>query len=76
MDTSHILAPAGTTRRQLYILAHECGHIALHSAPRTGRKAALSAACSALDKAAKVLRRLSGSLARSWYSLVPSAYST
>jgi hypothetical protein len=38
MDTGHILAPAGTTRRQLYILAHECGHIALHSTPRTGSK--------------------------------------
>jgi hypothetical protein len=30
MDTGHILAPTGTTRRQLYILAHECGHIAPH----------------------------------------------
>jgi hypothetical protein len=38
MDTGHILAPAGTTRRQLYILAHECGHIALHSTPWTGSK--------------------------------------
>jgi hypothetical protein len=31
-------APAGTTRRQLYILAHECGHIVLHSTTRTWRK--------------------------------------
>jgi hypothetical protein len=38
MDTGHILAPAGTTRRQLYILAHERGHIALHSTTRTWRK--------------------------------------
>jgi hypothetical protein len=38
MDTGHILAPTGTTRRQLYILADECGHIALHSAPRTRSK--------------------------------------
>jgi hypothetical protein len=38
MDTGHILAPAGTTRRQLYILTHECGHIALHSTPWTGSK--------------------------------------
>jgi hypothetical protein len=38
MDSGHILAPAGTTRRQLYILALECGHIALHSTPRTGSK--------------------------------------
>ena len=29
MDTGHILAPGGTTRRQLYIVAHEGGHIAL-----------------------------------------------
>jgi hypothetical protein len=36
--TSAILAPAGTTRRQLYILAHECGHIVLHSALKSGRK--------------------------------------
>jgi Ni/Co efflux regulator RcnB len=26
-----ILAPNGITRRQLYVLAHECGHIVLHS---------------------------------------------
>lgn len=26
-----ILAPDGITRRQLYVLAHECGHIVLHS---------------------------------------------
>lgn len=25
-----ILAPEGVTRRQLYVLAHECGHIVLH----------------------------------------------
>lgn len=28
-----ILAPSGVTRRQLYVLAHECGHIVLHSSP-------------------------------------------
>ena len=28
-----ILAPEGITRRQLYVLAHECGHIVLHSSP-------------------------------------------
>ncbi len=28
-----ILAPAGVTRRQLYVLAHECAHIVLHSHP-------------------------------------------
>jgi hypothetical protein len=30
--------PAGTTRRQLYILAHECGHIGLHSTPVVSRR--------------------------------------
>src|SRR5262249_61795115 len=30
-----ILAPDGITRRQLYVLAHECGHIVLHSSPST-----------------------------------------
>lgn len=30
-----ILALAGVTRRQLYVLAHECGHILLHSTPET-----------------------------------------
>lgn len=33
-----ILAPEGVTRRQLYVLAHECGHIVLHSAPATRSK--------------------------------------
>ena len=33
-----ILAPAGVTRRQLYVLAHECGHMVLHSAPHTRTK--------------------------------------
>jgi len=31
-SAGRILAPAGITRRQLYVLAHECGHIVLHSA--------------------------------------------
>ncbi|MEQ1649181.1 MAG: hypothetical protein ABL898_11390 [Hyphomicrobiaceae bacterium] len=31
--TGKILAPEGITRRQLYVLAHECGHIVLHSTP-------------------------------------------
>ena len=34
-----ILAPEGITRRQLYVLAHECAHILLHSSPATMRKA-------------------------------------
>jgi hypothetical protein len=34
LAAGRILAPTGTTRRQLYVLAHECGHIALHSAPK------------------------------------------
>lgn len=29
-NEGQILAPAGVTRRQLYVLAHECGHIVLH----------------------------------------------
>lgn len=29
-----IVAPEGRTRKQLYILAHECGHIALKHTPR------------------------------------------
>jgi len=33
-----ILAPDGITRRQLYVLAHECGHIVLHSSPSTWGK--------------------------------------
>ncbi len=31
LGTGRILAPPGITRRQLYVLAHECGHIVLHS---------------------------------------------
>jgi hypothetical protein len=38
LATGVILAPAGTTRRQLYVLAHECSHIALHSALKSRRK--------------------------------------
>jgi hypothetical protein len=34
--TGRILAPQGVTRRQLYVLAHECGHNVLHGSP-TGR---------------------------------------
>lgn len=30
-NEAKILAPEGVTRRQLYVLAHECGHIVLHS---------------------------------------------
>jgi hypothetical protein len=30
LSQAKILAPEGVTRRQLYVLAHECGHIALH----------------------------------------------
>jgi hypothetical protein len=33
-----VLAPDGLTRRQLYVLAHECGHIVLHSHPSTWSK--------------------------------------
>lgn len=32
-DKGRILAPEGITRRQLYVLAHECGHIVLHNTP-------------------------------------------
>src|SRR5687768_9991255 len=28
--TGHINAPEGRSRKQLYILAHECGHVALN----------------------------------------------
>jgi hypothetical protein len=28
-----IVAPEGSTRRQLYVLAHECAHVLLHSTP-------------------------------------------
>jgi hypothetical protein len=38
LATGAIFAPAETTRRQLYVLAHECGHIALHSALKSRRK--------------------------------------
>lgn len=31
--TGRILAPVGVTRRQLYVLAHECGHNILHGTP-------------------------------------------
>ena len=30
-DEAKILAPEGVTRRQLYVLAHECAHVVLHS---------------------------------------------
>lgn len=33
LNTGRILAPSGVTRRQLYVLAHECGHILLHRSP-------------------------------------------
>lgn len=33
-----ILAPEGVTRRQLYVLAHECGHVVLHGTPDTWTK--------------------------------------
>jgi hypothetical protein len=38
LATGAIFAPAGTNRRQLYVLAHECGYIALHSALKSRRK--------------------------------------
>jgi hypothetical protein len=38
IGSGKILAPNGITRRQLYVLAHECGHIVLHSSPRTWNK--------------------------------------
>lgn len=37
-DKGRILAPEGITRRQLYVLAHECGHIVLHNSPATWSK--------------------------------------
>ena len=33
LNDRKILAPEGITRRQLYVIAHECGHIVLHSQP-------------------------------------------
>lgn len=33
LNTGRILAPQGVTRRQLYVLAHECAHIVLHRTP-------------------------------------------
>ena len=33
-----IVAPEGITRRQLYVLAHECGHVLLHSSPASATK--------------------------------------
>ena len=38
IGTGKILAPEGVTRRQLYVLAHECGHIILHRLPSTWAK--------------------------------------
>jgi len=38
--TGRILAPEGFTRRQLYVLAHECGHNVLHGTPAGMAKAA------------------------------------
>ena len=38
LATGHNLAPAGVTRQQLYVVAHECAHIALHSAPKRRRR--------------------------------------
>jgi hypothetical protein len=35
---NHIAAPEGRTRKQLHILAHECGHIALKHHPKCGLK--------------------------------------
>jgi len=32
-DEAKILAPQGVTRRQLYVLAHECAHVVLHTGP-------------------------------------------
>jgi hypothetical protein len=37
-DSRKILAPDGVTRRQLYVLAHECAHIVLHSSALTWSK--------------------------------------
>lgn len=39
-DQGRILAPQGITRRQLYVLAHECGHVLLHGTPEGMRKPA------------------------------------
>lgn len=33
LNTGRILAPSGVTRRQLYVLAHECAHVLLHRSP-------------------------------------------
>jgi len=38
IGSRNILAPHGITRRQLYVLAHECGHIVLHSSAATWNK--------------------------------------
>jgi hypothetical protein len=38
IGSGKILAPHGITRRQLYVLAHECGHIVLHSSAATWNK--------------------------------------
>jgi hypothetical protein len=38
LATGHILAPEGVTRQQLYVVAHECAHIALHSDPKRRRR--------------------------------------
>jgi hypothetical protein len=38
IGSGKILAPDGITRRQLYVLAHECGHIVLHSSAATWNK--------------------------------------
>lgn len=38
IGSGKILAPDGITRRQLYVLAHECGHIVLHSSAETWNK--------------------------------------
>lgn len=37
-DRQRILAPAGITRRQLYVLAHECAHVVLHGRSETWDK--------------------------------------
>lgn len=37
-EQGKILAPEGVTRRQLYVLAHECGHVVLHGTPETWNK--------------------------------------
>ena len=38
IGSGKILAPDGITRRQLYVLAHECGHIVLHSSAAAWNK--------------------------------------